>query len=62
MIFEPIHCGMTYALQVIIHTVNLILRLRFCQVRIMNLHNILELRENSVGHNRMRECNERAET
>jgi hypothetical protein len=40
MIFRPEYGGLTYTLQVRVEAFNLILRLRFGQVRVMNSHDI----------------------
>ena len=52
MILTPIDCGLTYTLQVRIEALNLILRLIFGQVRVMNSHNIGGLRKDCKGHDK----------
>ena len=50
MRFRPEYGGLTYTLQVRIEALDFILRLRFCQVRVMHSHNILDFRVDCEGH------------
>jgi hypothetical protein len=50
MIFAPVYSGMTTLSAVIIHTINLTLRLIFGEVGVVNPDNVGDFGENSVGH------------
>ena len=61
MLFRPEYGGLTYTLQVIIEAIDFILRLRFCQVRIMNPDNIGDFRVDCEHKIKEVKCKERAE-